>query len=218
MVDVLTSRLFNNALIRLPGATMAVMQQELFMAVDDFLKDTNAWQEDIPLTIPGSQPPGTIYVLAPQAPSAITRLMWVFSAPASTGAMRGSQVGASMSVPGELILSLQPSAVLNIIATVALTVLDPVNKENNVIYPAWILQKYHDVLLDGLLGRMMMQPNKPWSNTQMTVYHTRRFNSGKAKARVEVTHNNTYRQQAWRFPQFAGGTQRGRSSSWAPPQ
>jgi hypothetical protein len=79
-----------------------------------------------------------------------------------------------------------------------------------------VLAKYRSVILDGLLGRMFSQPAKPWTNTQLSVFHMRKFKIGIAGARVEWTRNNNYRQQAWRFPSFAGGTQRG-NSGWGGP-
>jgi len=212
-------RLMNDARTRLPGSTDTLLQQELFMVMDEFFKASNVWKEDIPVPIGGQDPPGTIYYLSPQEPGLIDKLMWVFQQPDPTTAMlRGSQWGVAMSVPGELTLNFQPSSAITVVATVALTVQDPVNRDGYVVFPLWILQKYRNVILDGLLGRMMVQKSKPWTDSQMSVYHLRKFETGKAHARVDGTRNNTYRQQAWRFPSYGVGTQRGRSSTLFPPQ
>jgi len=81
-----------------------------------------------------------------------------------------------------------------------------------------VLAKYRDDILDGLLGRMMTQPNKPYTNSQLAIFHMRKFVQACASARVEWQRNNTYRTQAWAFPGgFSGGTQRGRSSGWGGP-
>lgn len=218
VADLEMTRLMNNARVRLTGATDDALQREMFMVVDEFCKNTNAWMEDIPIVIPGQDPAGTVYILAPQEPANITQLMWVFGASSDPLTARGPAVAAFMSVPGELTLGNQPSNEQSIVATVALTVQDPVNRDGYVVFPQWIAQKYGDALLDGLLGRMMTQANKPWTNNQMSVYHLRSFNSKKAQARVEVQRNNKYRAQAWTFPGFVGGSQKGRSSGWAPPQ
>lgn len=216
--DLEVTRLMNNARIRLPGATDSALQQELFMVMDEFFKFTNVWTEDVPLTIPGTDPAGTIYPIATNEPANITQLMWVFGASTDPKTVRGSPISAAMSVIGELTLALQPSSDQNIVVTVALTVQDPVNRDGYVVFPTWVMQRYGDTILDGLLGRMMTQANKPWTNNQMSVYHLRSFNSKKAQARVAQQRNNAFRQQAWRFPGLARGSQRGRSSSWAPPQ
>lgn len=212
------NRLINNALLRLPGVTIPTVQLELFTVMDEFFKASNVWKEDIPFTALAGDAAGTAYILAPQEPAIIDKLMWVFGAPADVSVQRGPPVGAAMEVPGEVTLANQPSSDTTMIATVALTVQDPVNRDGYVVFPLWVIQKYTNVILDGLLGKMMTQPNKPWMNSQMSVYHLRKFETGKAHARVDATRNNTYRQQAWRFPGFTGGSQRGRSSNWAPPQ
>lgn len=206
----------NNARVRLTGATDDAMQRELFMVMDEFFKETNAWMEDIPITIPGQDPVGTIYQIAPQEPANITQLMWVYTPSEST--LRGSPIAASMSVMGEMVLRNQPSSDQPLIVTVALTVQDPVDRDGLVVFPQWVMQRYGDAILDGLLGRMMTQPNKPWTNNQMSVYHLRKWNAKRAQTRVEIQRNNVYRAQAWAFPGFVGGSQKGRSSGWAPPQ
>jgi len=211
-------RLMNNARSRLSGATDNVLQQELFAVMDDFFKKSNVWNEDIEVTIPGQDPAGTIYQLAPAAPALIDKLLWVFQKPSDTSIGRGSAITAAMSVPGELTLRTQPSSSVVYIVTVALTVADPTNRDGYVQFPAWVLAKYRDDILDGLLGRMMTQPNKPYTNSQLAIFHMRKFVQACASARVEWQRNNTYRTQAWAFPGgFSGGTQRGRSSGWGGP-
>lgn len=212
------TRLMNNARSRLAGATDGVLQQELFNTMDEFFKKSNVWNEDIELTIPGGDPANTVYQLAPEAPAQIDKLLWVFQKPTQTSIGRGPGVNAAMSIPGELTLRLQPSSSVVYIVTVALTVADPVDRNNYVQFPAWVLAKYRDTILNGLLGRMMTQPNKPYTNTQMSVFYMRKFVQETAAARVEWTRNNTYRAQAWSFPGgFSGGTQRGRSNGWGGP-
>jgi hypothetical protein len=212
--DVL--RLFNNARMRVNGATDDVLQYELFNAMDDFFKGSNAWQEDIDITIPAGDAVGTLYDIVPDTPSVIDKLMWVYEVPTSPTILRGPPVTAYMQTPGLLSLAVQPSSSIAYRVTVALTVQDPVTKDGYVQFPAWVLAKYRNVILDGLLGKMFSQPNKPWTNSQMSVFHMRRFNSKVASARVEVQRNNKYRAQAWVFPGFARGSQRG-GTGWGGP-
>lgn len=215
-LDPAVARLMENARSRLPGATDTLIQYELFNVMDDFFKGSNTWQEDIDIQVPGLDPVGTIYELTPSGPSIIDKLMWVFSVPPTSTIGRGCQIGSAMSTPGELTLTLQPSSPVTYRATVALTVQDPTTRDGYVTFPAWVLAKYRAVILDGLLGKMMSQPQKPWSNTQLAVLHMRKFNTKVASARVEMTRNNKYRQQAWMFPGFASGSQRS-SSGWGGP-
>lgn len=213
--DVL--RFMNEARVRLPGATDDAIQLELFAVMDDFFRGSNVWQEDIDVTIPANDPAGTSYDLVPSSPSTVDKLMWVFQAPTTPNLLRGPTVTAAMSIPGLMTLRVQPSTSVVYRATVALTVQDPTRRDGYVSFPAWVLSKYRSVLIDGIVGRMMAQPNKPFTNMQLSVFHSRKFVSGTSSARVEMTRNNKYRQQAWCFPGFVRGSQRG-STGWAQPQ
>ncbi len=199
-------RLMNTARVRLPGATDTALQLELFTVMDDFFKGTNLWQEDIDFNVVGNSPAGTVYYLTPTGPCIIDKLMWCYGVPTSN-TLRGTQIRAVMSTPGELVLYTQPSADDVYRATVALTVQDPTQRDGYVTFPKWVLDKYRTVILDGLLGKMMSQPAKPFTDKQLSVYHLRRFKAGISEARVEGQRNNVYRSQAWRFPSFAGGSQ-----------
>ena len=211
------TRFMNSVRSRLTGAIDAVIQQELFTVMDDFFKGSNTWQQNIEITIPGMDPSGTIYYLTSDTPSVIDKLMWAFEKPHSVDFSRGPQIGCAMQIPGSITLDLQPNSPTTYIFTVALTVQDPLTRDGYVTFPAWVLAKYRNTIMDGVLGRMMSQPSKPYTNNQMAVFHMRKFNIGVAHARVEMTRNNKYRQQAWSFPGFARGSQRGRSG-WSPPQ
>lgn len=209
-------RFMKNARSRLSGATDDVLQLELFNVMDEFFKNSNVWNEDIDIQVPGLDPAGTVYELTPTGPALIHNLLWVFQVPDSDTIGRGAQVFADMSVPGELTLRSQPSSAQVYRVTVSLTVQDPTARSGYVAFPAWVLARYRDTLLDGLWGRMMSQPNKPYTNTQMSVFHMRKFKIGYTAAKVEWQRNNGYRRQAWVFPGFARGTQRGRSG-WGGP-
>jgi len=210
-------RLMNNARTSLPGATDPQLQMQLFNVMDEFFKKSNVWNEDIDINIPGMDPAGTIYELTPTGPALIDKLLWVFEKPDSDSMERGPGVAAAMSIPGELTLRLQPSSNVVYRVSVVLTVQDPTLRNGYVTFPAWVLAKYRDCILNGLLGRMMSQPGKPYTNTQLSVFHMRKFIGATASARVEWTRNNTYRAQAWAFPQgFSRGSQRG-SSGWGGP-
>ena len=211
-------RFMNNARVRLPGATDDALQLEMFSMLDEFFKDTNAWMEDIDISVPGNDPAGTIYYAVPSSPSVIDKLMWVFGVPESPSTLRGAAVGSSMQIPGELMLYTQPSSNVTLRVTVALTVQDPTQKDVYVSFPAWVLAKYRNTLLDGLLGRMMSQPSKPFTNAQMSVFHMRKFNSGKAQARIDVMHGHSWRRQAWAFPRMMGGSQKSSLRGYVQPQ
>lgn len=209
-------RFMRNARTRLTGAVDDVLQLELFNVMDDFFRGSNVWNEDIDINVPGLDPAGTVYELTPTGPALIHNLLWIYQVPDSDTIGRGAAIAGTMSVPGELKLRTQPSSDEVYRVTVSLTVQDPTSRAGYVTFPAWVLARYRDTILDGLLGKMMSQPSKPYTNTQLSVFHMRKFKIGMTAAKVEWQRNNTYRQQAWVFPGFARGTQRGRSG-WGGP-
>jgi len=208
-------RLMNTIRVRAPGATDALMQLELFTVMDEFFKGSNAWIEEIEFDALPGEVPGQIYYLSPSCNAVIDKLMWMYEKTADN--RRGGVLLGTMAVPGEIQLRMQPNVKTTIRAAVALSVADPSDSKGYVLFPEWVLLKHRNTIVDGVLGKLLSQPSKPYTNTQMSVYHLRRFRSGVATARIEQQHNNVFRAQAWRFPSFAGGSQRG-GSGWAPPQ
>jgi hypothetical protein len=69
--------------------------------------------------------------------------------------------------------------------------------------PGWIVERWNEVIFNGLLWRMMMQPNKPYTNTELGVFHGQRWRGGCADARGATLQHNVYDAQNWRFPAFA---------------
>ena len=94
---------------------------------------------------------------------------------------------AVMPTPGELQLSVDPNAAQTFTARLALTISDPVTRDGYPEFPQWTYDKHSETMLSGLLGRMMSQPAKPYTNMQLSVYHMRRFRDGIALAKVEAS-------------------------------
>lgn len=53
--------------------------------------------------------------------------------------------------------------------------------------PAWLLSKYRNALAEGALSRLMLMPNKPWTDTQNGIDRRTRFESHIANAIYEAT-------------------------------
>lgn len=193
MASLDLTRLMNNVRLRVPGALDSAIQLELFNVLDEFLRETNVWQEAINFRTRAAT---ADYSIEPESVSTIVRLIKLQNSDEI-------DVAATMELPGELVLKLEPSATETLTATVALTVNDPVNRENYPEFPAWILDKYWLGFVDGILSRMMSMPAKPYSNTQLAIFHGRKFAGLKATAKSEVLHKNLHNGQAWRFPSFA---------------
>jgi hypothetical protein len=195
------NRLMDNLRIRLPGATDEVLKLEYFSAMDQFFSATNIWTEDIDFEVTNDN---KTYYVTPSGVANIQRLMGVVNSD-------GVVVAALMKTPGEITLVEYPNQADTYTLQLALSVKDPVTRDGYPEFPDWILEKYGVDIIDGVLGRMMSQIAKPYSNERMAIYHMRRFQNTMAIAKVEAQHRNVYRGQSWRFPQnFA----RRRARAW----
>lgn len=67
--------------------------------------------------------------------------------------------------------------------------------------PAHVLSNHSEMLIEATLGRMMVMPSKPWSNTPMASAYLRRSSSLLAKARIEtINRRGTDPRTGWAFP------------------
>lgn len=184
-------RLMDNLRLNLPGALDSTIQNELFAALTDFFQTTNVWTEDIDFAVTAGVQE---YTIVSSGVAAINRLMGAVNSD-------GRPIGALMKVPGDIYLVTAPNQAATYTVQVALTVTDPTTRDGYPDFPAWILNKYSSDIFEGVLGRMMGQPAKPYSNERLAIFHMRRFESSISKAKVEAQHRNVYRGQSWRFPQ-----------------
>lgn len=199
MASLDMNRLMDNARIKLPGALDGVLQMEMVNVLNEFLNGSNLWTEDIPFGVTPTtetyleNPSAWTYTIIPSRGS-INRLMALVTSD-------GLAVPAGMEVPGDIVLGRQPNEADTYTALVSLVLGDQMTKEGYPDFPQWILSKYYPDILDGLLGAMMGQLAKPYSNPQLAQFHLRRFRSAISAAKVEAQHKNVYRGQSWRFPQ-----------------
>lgn len=186
------TRLMNNLRISLPGAIDDAIRIEVFNALNDFFQGTNIWRENIEFEVTSGV---TNYELTPSGPANLVRLMAVED-------NNSLPVNATLDlISGELVLAYAPNQTATYTAQVALTVNDPLDREDYPVFPAWVLNLYINDITSGVLSRMMAQPAKPYSNAQLAAYHARNFQSAIANARAEANRNFTYGAQRWRFPQ-----------------
>ena len=182
----------------MPGAIDDAVRLEVFNALNDFFQDTNIWYEDIDIDVVAGQ---QTYDLISSGLSSIVRLLGVVDA-------AERPVTAYMDTPGELQLRDNPITPTTYTARVSLTINDPLDREGNPVFPMWVLNKYQNDIIDGVLGRMMDHPAKPYSNPKQSLIHARKFRLAIAFARQEINRRNVYRAQRWQFPQSFTGRKR----------
>jgi hypothetical protein len=199
MANADMNRLMDHARIRLPGALDSAIQMELFSVMNEFFQTSNIWYEDIqfPVAVTNDSyldnPDAYTYYVIPSQ-GTITRLAGVVNS-------QGFPQKAYMPIIGQVILGYSPNEADTYTARMMLTVSDPVTRDGYPEFPEWIMQKYGNDILDGVLARMMSQIAKPYSSPQMAQYHGRMFKQAVSQSKVEASHQNVYRGQNWRFPQ-----------------
>jgi len=200
MASTAVNRLMDLAKMRLPGVLESVLYKEFFHLMNDFFKETNIWQERIEFDVTPSSstyhedPDAYTHFVVSEEQGAVFRLISVLDGD-------GNTVPAQMRIPNYITLSHLPNSAATYTAVVAVTVRDPTNKEDLPMFPEWVLTKYDNEILDGLLGRMMSQVAKPYSNAQLAAAHLRMWKQGVRKAKNENFRENLFGAQRWRFPQ-----------------
>lgn len=186
------TRLLNDARVSLPGAIDDAIRYTLFTAMDEFLRATEVWKEDLPVPVVTTL---SEYDIEPEevATSKLVRLVEVKNSDAIP-------VYATMPVIGTIKLASKPTVADTYTVTVVLTVGDPVTSAGYPVFPEWILYQYREALLSGVLGKMMLQAAKAYSNQTLGTYHTRRFEAAKTQGKVDAARENVRNAQAWRYP------------------
>ena len=196
-MSLVLDRLMKNARIALPGSLDNAISLELFNVLDQFFRDSGIWTEEIPFTVLAGDPVGTIYYIEPAGVSSIVRLIGVRN-------YDSFRQRCAMFIPGEVTFLSPPSnndADVNYWATVVLSIVDPVMSDGYPEFPEWIVEKYGIGILDGVLGRMMAQPAKPYTNRELAIAHLAAFRRTISHAGTESLHGNVHNAQAWVYPQ-----------------
>ena len=183
-------QLLNQAQVRLPGASIAGLKAELFDTLREFFTDSLAWQEAIPLTVVQNT---TSYEIIPNGEGIIIALVNVID-------QNKIAQPAIMNELGTVTFQFPYQQTQQMTVQVAKSVGRPFENRGVPHFPTWVLTKWGNVILDGLLGRMMAHPLKGYTNDAKSLYHLRRFRVGIAMARTATLHGNTVGAQTWRYP------------------
>lgn len=185
-------RLMNTIRPHLPGAVDEAIKQELFLTCDEFFSRSNVWRETVDVEQRAGEDTATLMPFMGR----IKRLMAVL--------LDGRPMyGAIISDPETIKFRHRADTDRVLQAVIALTVNDPLTREAFPVVPWQIIESYQDVLISGILARMMAQTSKPYTNLPLANYHQSRFKGGTSRARNEVNEGETYASSNWRFPRFA---------------
>jgi hypothetical protein len=190
----------NQARVKLTGASDAALKGELFDVVHEFYDRSSWWLDVLTLNI---LPNIVAYDLVP-VNGTVIRLAGLMTFDPLNPTSPGTTRGGMMPNPGTVILLDVPGIPQTFNATVVLNVVLPTDTNGFPITDHKLLRIYSTGILDGLLGRMMSQPNKSYSNSSMGVYHLKQFERIINQARVAALRNNAFGSQAWVYPQTFG--------------
>lgn len=186
------NRLMAGVRPRVPGALDAAILFELFDVMDEWFSGTNCWYEDIPFICDTTRL-AQEYLITPTS-GLVTRLVYVKNA-------TGFAQGATMPVPGTLLLNNLPTDGETLTARVYLSVTDPVSTQKGYPeFPDWVLAQYNSDIKNGLLGALMSQIAKPYTSTAGAKFHMGVFRSAISRVKAESQKMNLYGGQAWAFP------------------
>lgn len=190
-------QLLNQAEVRLPGISQAALRAEFYDVMRIWFDETNSWQESISFNV---VPNVLDYPIVPSS-GQIIRLIGVVDK------NNIPQPNALMPIPGIVsFTSLYPTggafgSVQQMTARVVNNVTAPFSNRGIPQFPSGVLEQWGRYLLDGLVGRAMLHPDKSWSNPQLGVRHSQSFQDGIARVRSDTARRNTVGAQAWAFPQ-----------------
>jgi hypothetical protein len=203
---VSTARVFDTVRMSAPGALDGVLRLEFFNVLKEFLSRTDAWRDAIELFIMPGEPD---YPIEATVPSKVLRLVF----------LEGVRPAPTLQTPHQLgpqrlgHLRIDPSGIMVLHvpivpgnpevwhAHLSLGLSDPVTNEGLPHIPDDIVDRYQDAIVSGLLSKVLMHPNKPYSNKELATFHGRKYNAGVARARNEVRSGFIAGGQHWRFPQ-----------------
>src|ERR1700684_4226664 len=197
-------RFMANAFVKLPGASEAGIKGELFDTMGEFVGDSNVWSEWIYLPVIANLQD---YNIQPQEGGMIIRLVMVHdknfvAMPALLPELRPPGAHLHLVWPQNINLNCKAYVIKNIVL--------PTTQSDVPDVSRWLFPVYSRQILDGLLGRMMTQVNKSYSNPQQGQYHLKRFRDGILVAKTAALRSNLFGGQSWRFPQsYKSSSQRG---------
>lgn len=205
-------QLMNQARVKLVGASDGGLKGELYDVLSEFLNDSSIWTQGCWVTAVPNKHTYPVQVNEGQ----IIRLARVINfgptmpVEGSTPPSYPTFQASLMPEIGMIRLKHAPVTTNYLLVELVTNVALPTTRDMIPLMPHWVLPLHHVGILDGLLGKMMAQVSKSYSNDKQSRYHLTRFRDAIARARVQKMKANTVGATAWSFPQsFRSTSQQG---------
>lgn len=194
-----TARLMREVQVELIGAAELHIKAKAFDVFTEFFYDSSWWEECIPVPV---VPNISCYYIAP-TDGQIIRLR-------GTTDSNGYFQPSLMPKVGVLQLRHAPNTAQTFYTTVVKNVVDPAAKDGWPVAPEEALREFFLAIKEGMIGNLMNEKDKSYSDSKGALYHLTKFRKGITDARIARARANTVGAQAWRFPQqFRANTQQG---------
>jgi len=202
--DTHMGKLYNRIRLEMSGASDAMVREVMYDTLHEFFNDTWTWLE----TIPGQLLPSTqYYYLSAGNPMSIGDAFPVGVIVALAGVIDFNTFPISADMPTPPIMRIQwppaqptnPNGTLLVYATCVKTVAKPsLGKLPEA--PWWLVDTYEHWLLHGVMGKLKLQANRPYSDAKMGQLYYNVFRQGVNIGKVRALRGNTVGAQAWQYP------------------
>lgn len=212
------NRLWATAMSRLPGIGEDALKLEISNALQEFLRTTHVWREQVKYNLVGGQ---SVYDIAPQSNCGVVTYILAVSAdgrpygPIGPDTFDQQQYGAYRVLDSFREIELLPTPAATKAKALEVS-LGLSLKAGSLDIPDELLDHHFDAILDGVLERGYAHPSKPYSNQEKQMYHHRRSRAAITRVRRIVRGGDAGASPPWRFQtQAPGRPKRGsRSYGW----
>jgi hypothetical protein len=191
--DPLVDRIMDSARQRLPGAVDNNIYFELHGVLEEFFRMSQCWRERIHVEIIADTVEYEVF-----SNEMLSNIISLISFENGDG----SPFAATLPRPN-LLYTPKQYELGDYYMWAVLNVTSPTNDEKYPRFPQWVTDRYAEALSDGVCGRLMAMPAKPYSSPTHAAYYARRFKQAAMNAKIEANRQNLTGGQAWRFPTFA---------------
>lgn len=190
-------RIFADVRKDLPSVVDAVVKQEAYRVMDDFTAYTNVFQQECTINlVPNTLQYGIEDQITVGQPN---RLLFAYDT--ANPVKQWPPIPIWMRVPGTITLARAPGNSGSWKVLIAKRTGLPLDAGGYPQIDEWIVQKYEDTIRMGILARLMIEPQKPYSNPLLAQVNQKGYIAGRSLVRVNDTLGNIYGAQAWRYPQ-----------------
>lgn len=203
MAIVAWSTMYDYILPDVMGVTSAVVDAELRKVCIDFFEQAHVMSEEVtPIDVVAATAEYTLTPVTTETAVVVVKAAWYDDAPLDLAPLdilssknpqwqddtSSSPTAYTQRRPDKIILYPSPTESLADGLRVEI-VLKPTLSSTGI--EQWVRDRYVAALADGAKGRLMAQPGKPWTNLELSSYHTNLYEAAKTRATIDVNRSFT---------------------------